>query len=1087
MYRLGIDLGTASVAVVALHLNEQKDPTDVLWHMDRLFSEPTEKGTTGREPKRAARRKARLQRKQIDRRARRLRRIAHLAPLLGLIPSEVPADAGQHLIKVRADAARQKVELADFLRVLLKLAKRRGYKGEFRTKGDDEAGQVQGGSQKLAEAMQALAQSLGRDSITVGEFLYHGRHLKGLPVRLKLDRDEADMPNLYALRGMIEQEFDQIWTEQAQHHAVLNGQHQGRPIKELFREAIFYQRPLKSVAGMVGNCGLETNLPRASRAQMAAQAFRIEKQLSDLRWGVGKHAVPLTDPQKAVIRQLLNEKKEVPFKTILKELEKAGVSGPVGKALNMDRASREELHGNSTLAAFRKMGLETDWLELDALTQVQVINFLADLGSPEALGSSDWPQNFDRKFSPAFIAFINKMLESGEFDRLAKMGFDSGRSSYSIKALNKLSHWLQSPKWPADWTGERRVDEEAAIRQCYPALQAAQQVGLEPRLPAHAPTGNDVVDVALRQLRWVINQAIAELGETPAEIIVEMAREVGVGVGKRNEWEAKSAKNQKARKAAAKRIADSGFTVTSARLLRFQLHEEQGSYCPYCAQRIEFTQAMDGNETNFEHILPRNLTQVGRKRSELLLAHRDCNDKKKDQTPWQAFGHTDRWPVIEERAKFLEAQGKKFYGRDRGKAMALFRKAKLLLLKDYEEEVLTDESIANFADRQFHQTSWIAKLAAQWLRRICPDVSVSRGEMTAQLRRAWRLETVIPEVRIEEGYPVLDIDQNVISPEEFALYRKQWEGHRPGKDEPRTDRVLDKRLDHRHHLIDALTIGLTSRSVYQAMAREFKKREEQRKQGFPIKEVFGVEPPMRNVREQALALIRQARISHKPDQHPSGKLFDARAYGTQVNDDSIRLISRYSLADLADANGDLSKTRKKLSKIASNDTRRIIEKEFEARLASGEDVKKALSRPISDHRYGTEIWRVRLLGESAESVKTVIHASRSGQLSKKLVPDGYACLRYHVADGKLTESPKLITAADYYTEQRSIAATYLFKGDIVLDSKDGRRYRVAYFKAEGNIHVVPETEPRAFDEIKEAGSGKKKISFGQVHRLTVCK
>ena len=49
-------------------------------------------------------------------------------------------------------------------------------------------------------------------------------------------------------------------------------------------------------------------------------------------------------------------------------------------------------------------------------------------------------------------------------------------------------------------------------------------------------------------------------------------------------------------------------------------------------------------------------------------------------------------------------------------AYNLKRKAELLRIKDYEIDVMTDESIADFADRQFHQTSWISKTATQWLK-----------------------------------------------------------------------------------------------------------------------------------------------------------------------------------------------------------------------------------------------------------------------------------------------------------------------------------------------------------------------------------
>ncbi len=128
-YRLALDVGTASLGLVALALDDDKQPTEPVYSAVHIFSEPllpAKSGGVG-EPKKAARRLVRQQRRLSERRARRLRRIAHLAPLLGLRSTDVPADAGQDIHALRARSSRERVELAELLMVLLKLAKRHGY------------------------------------------------------------------------------------------------------------------------------------------------------------------------------------------------------------------------------------------------------------------------------------------------------------------------------------------------------------------------------------------------------------------------------------------------------------------------------------------------------------------------------------------------------------------------------------------------------------------------------------------------------------------------------------------------------------------------------------------------------------------------------------------------------------------------------------------------------------------------------------------------------------------------------------------------------------------------------------------------
>ncbi len=1120
-YRTGLDLGTASIGLAAFSLSGDSEPSDLVWASIRIFDEPLDNSTAGLQSKKAARRAARMQRRQIDRRRGRNRRIVALASLLGIGHFVTAKDGGASTLELRAKAARSPIELDDLMRVFLRMAKRRGYAGEFRQKKEGaKLGEVEGGSNDLKADMTALAASRGIESVTLGEYLFH-RWQQGLPTKLKVKEnrtdDSTELPNLYALRSQVEAEFDQIWQTQAKSHDILNGEHNGQSLKAIFHAAIFHQRPLKSVSGLVGQCPLEPTLPRAPRAQPAFQRFRIEKTLTDLRWGAGKRAAGLSAEQKVIIRTLLDEKDTVSFKAINEALRKANCPGPEGRGLNMDRISREEIHGNKTNHAFRKLGLDKEWLALDARMQVQVINFLADLGSPEQLDDPQWHTRFvrraktnrkdahgqwiyellPRQFDSAFIGFINRLRENEKFDRMPKMGFDGGRASYSVKALNQLSDWLAEPWWDENWQGEKRFDEEAAIRICYPQTltQTTKQLT---RLPAPKPTGNSVVDGALRQLHGEFNRMIDTLGAPPHEIVVELAREMGVGIKKRNERESENAKNRKARLDAEKAIRASNVSVTPARIRRYLLWREQGEgHCPYCTRPINLANALSGVETEYEHILPKTLTQIGLKRSEIVLAHRSCNQQKGDRTPWEAWGNgkdPSRWEVIEQRSAWFEKNKQ-------------YRKARLLLLKDFEAEVLNDESIANFADSQYHQTSWIAKEATQWLQSVCATpVSISRGATTALLRRGWKLETVIPQVRIEEGLPVLAEEEErlnskgkpekflpVITPEEFEKFKPVWEGHRAPSRELHTDRKLNKRIDHRHHLIDAITIALTSRALFQKMARTYKLESEKCEEGKRPR-LHAPEPPVKNLRELALKAIRECPLTIKPDRSPDGQMFQDTAYGTALKDgeSKSRLTLRVPLAAMIDRKkGTVEQARKAISTIVSPTIRAIVSDTFEQRTAAGKSAPAALSEPVFQNLYGGNIAIKRVVcftDKYAEDVMLVRHTSRNGKThDKRLLHAGYAWLETELSEGRIVRQ-QLVTIQQAMRQTHKPAREgimRLHKGDVVLDSKDEKKYRVGYFTVEGNIFLVPQTDPRAFDAIKESGSGKKKLSFGQVKRLTV--
>ena len=255
-YRVGLDVGTASLGVAAFSLDAENNPTDLIWKHVRIFDEPLEKSQAGLKSKKAGRRAARMQRRQIDRRKGRTKRIATLSTLLG-IEIEQSADSGASLLAIRAKAAREKVSLSDLIRVFIRLGKRRGYGGIFRPKKEGAIlGEVEGGNSDLKKAMTLVAESRGLANITLGEYLYE-RWLQGLPTKLKVKekRDKEDeLQNLYALRHQIEEEFEQIWQTQSAFYTVLNSRQENKLIKEIFHQAIFYQRPLKAVGGMVGQC-----------------------------------------------------------------------------------------------------------------------------------------------------------------------------------------------------------------------------------------------------------------------------------------------------------------------------------------------------------------------------------------------------------------------------------------------------------------------------------------------------------------------------------------------------------------------------------------------------------------------------------------------------------------------------------------------------------------------------------------------------------------------------------------------------------------------------------------------------------------
>ncbi|RME37299.1 MAG: hypothetical protein D6794_07240, partial [Deltaproteobacteria bacterium] len=292
---------------------------------------------------------------------------------------------------------------------------------------------MQAGIQKLREAMAEAGCE------TLGEYLCW-RHARGLTLKLKNE-------GLYAHRLMVEDEFDRIWQVQEAAHPVLRSAHEGEPWRQVLHRYVFHQRPLRSPAPMVGHCELEPTLPRSPKAQPVFQEFRILRTLNDLAWSDGS---PLTESQRAYVEALLrdpaklNRDGTISFDRVYRELRARNTMHPDGLALNLDAGPRRHLMGDRTRKTMSGLELLDVWDALDEHAQIQVINLLAEMGSPEVFEDPDWAKNLrtptgkPRRLRPEAVAFIDRMAAHPRFGRLAAMGFDPGRAAYSVKAMKRM-------------------------------------------------------------------------------------------------------------------------------------------------------------------------------------------------------------------------------------------------------------------------------------------------------------------------------------------------------------------------------------------------------------------------------------------------------------------------------------------------------------------------------------------------------------------------------------------------------------------------------------------------------------------------
>jgi CRISPR-associated endonuclease Csn1 len=249
--------------------------------------------------------------------------------------------------------------------------------------------------------------------------------------------------------------------------------------------------------------------------------------------------------------------------------------------------------------------------------------------------------------------------------------------------------------------------------RCANSNECLHKVGKDERKWGITPNG--IHHAAFNQIRQLINAIIKKHGKID-EIIIELIR---------SDWEPEKAdqirkKNEKLNEEIKKRLEAGGKPVTKETMTKGQLFmelekESINTCCPYCDQRFGW-ESVFSSDIQIEHVIPYSKTKSNNF-SYLLLAHRSCNDKKGNKTPYEAFGQQEIYDQMIQRTP----ESKRWMFASNA-------------LEKFTE--LTDGWLPN----SLVNTSTIAKHARKYLSSITNKVYATRGSLTADLRRHFKLK-----------------------------------------------------------------------------------------------------------------------------------------------------------------------------------------------------------------------------------------------------------------------------------------------------------------------------------------------------------
>ena len=791
MWRLSLDMGTNSIGWSALEI-ENPENVKLLDMGVRIFPDGREpqKGT----PLNEARRNARQMRRQRDRKIRRKKAMLNFLINNKLMPKEREEQqtiAQLDPYTLRNAALERKLKPFELGRIMMQFSVRRGFKSgrkEQQTENTAEREGMLGGIQALETELQGL---------TLGQWLCKQRE-NGNSVRFKAKMEKTKVIySFYPSREMYETEFTAIKNKQEKYYKEINW--------DRLHWLIFFQRPLKRPER--GRCQFYTEEERGYRAFPSAHRFRILQEINNLRYYNEENIEEIIPSElKLKLFEALNTQKSLTFNQIRKKLGE-NYTG----SFNIEDSKRDKLKGNETSVDFRKPELfGLAWDKLDFKKQDEIIEKL--------MIEDDESVIYD--FLKPFVLSEKQIKKISGYN--LPVGTTMLSSHFMIDCSEiMLKEWLLYSEAVKKMGLHHSKKEKQDIQRSLP-YYGKILTGLVSGAKGENYKGNDeecygrianpTVHIALNQLRKLVNALIRRFGN-PDQIIMEVARELKLSKTRKDELFKEQSKNQKENERIEKELKDLGLLkISSEDKKKYKLWEELAvegiaRLCPYCGKTISAKQLISGN-VEIEHILPYSRTLLN-SRDNLTVAHRACNQAKKNQSPFEAFGNSPKgfdWNRIIELTKKLPIKKQRKFYPD---AMVKF-----------------NEDEGGFIKRQITDTAYLSTASKDYLSAICDSnaIWVSSGRLTAMLRGLWGFNTLLNK------------------------------GH---------DTWYKNRSDHRHHALDAIVIGLCHRHLITEAARI--------NSGRGYSEIDA--PPCPVKRNDIEEKLKSIVVSYKQDHGKEGKLY----------------------------------------------------------------------------------------------------------------------------------------------------------------------------------------------------------------------
>lgn len=682
-YILGLDIGIKSIGWAVINLDKSRIE-DLGVRLFPAAERPKDGGAINENRRLYRGLRRRLKRKRV-----RMDKIKDLFIKYNLVNE---SDIGKlYVLKsedidtwsLRAEGLDRKLTNREWARVLTTIAKRRGYKSNRKIEDDNEKSE----SGKLTKAIKLnklYMQSKGYR--TVGEMFardekyQNNKRNKGGDYNNCIDRSE------------LEEEIKILFEKQREFGNEFTNENFESEYLEVFKWQKAFMSP-ELMQKMIGKCTFEKEEPRASKNSYTFERFMLLQKVNNLSYTLNDKKVYLTAEEKEKIIKLTYETKSgIKYTKIRKELKLPDEAVFVGlnyyqKPIRKEDGSLERLPYEEVV----KKTEETLFVKLTGYHEIksalaEVENYEEILNNHELLDEIAEALTLNKTDVTIKGELKNLSLSDDIINALIKINFAKfGHLSY--KAIKKILPYLEQGYQydkACKEAGYNFKDDDENPKFKLPVIKKED-------------IRNPVVYRAVTQTRKVINAVIDKYG-SPFEIHIEVARDLTKNFSDRKKIEKTQLENRTANDNLKRDIEEHfGIKAKPVDMLKKKLYHEQDGKSAYSLMPIDYSRLFEDGYVQIDHAIPFSRSFDDSYNNKVLVLSRE-NQEKRNMTPHEYLGNTEKWEIF-------EAWVKSTYRNN-------IKKRENLLVKNFNEDKEHEWIARNLVD-----TKYIARYMVNFIKK----------------------------------------------------------------------------------------------------------------------------------------------------------------------------------------------------------------------------------------------------------------------------------------------------------------------------------------------------------------------------------